>query len=90
MKVKVGIIGKIEIRMQVSKMVYTVILIVLLLFFWEHFNDLFCVHLCTSALAFYNWFLMYMNSVVGCHSVFIFMGSLAGVCAAGGGRGGPL
>ena len=45
MKVKVGIIGKIEMKMQVSKMVYTAINSVLLLFFWEHFNGLFCAHL---------------------------------------------
>ena len=46
MKVEVEIIGKIEIIMQVSKMVYTAINSdCLLLFFWEHFNDLFCADL---------------------------------------------
>ena len=55
MELKVGIIGKIEIRMQVSKMVYTAInsdcFAVILL------GTLQRLVLCTPASAFSNWFL---------------------------------
>ena len=42
MKVKAGII--LDCRYQ-KRFTQRLILIVLLLFFWEHFNDLFCAHL---------------------------------------------
>ena len=78
MKLKVGINGKIEIRMQISKMVYTAInsdcFAVILL------GTLQQLVLCTPASAFSNWFLRWEYEFSGCHSVLNNFYGLFGRC----------